>query len=65
MSSPPAVTCPNASTSWLADMRKIVGDVSESDVRKAITWALKPKRPRARIVMRYVRVAAHWPQFPV
>ena len=49
----------------LTDMRLTIPDLTESDLRKAIAWALKPKRPRARIVMRFIRVAAHRPQFPV
>ena len=35
----------------LADMREMIGDVSEDEVRAAIKWALRrPMRPRARIV---------------
>jgi hypothetical protein len=50
----------------LGNMREMVGEVSETDVRKAIAWALRqPLRPRARIIMRFVQVAAHRPEFPV
>ena len=50
----------------LGDMREMIGDVSEDEVRAAIKWALrKPMRPRARIVRRIIQVSAHQPQFPV
>src|SRR5262249_59828514 len=50
----------------LADMRALIGDVSEADVRKAIAWALRqPIRPRARIIRRIIQVSAHRPEFPV
>ncbi len=50
----------------LRDMRLMIPDVSEADVRKSIAWALQQtRRPRARIIMRFIRVAAHRPQFPV
>lgn len=49
----------------LADMREIMGDVSEAEVRKAIAWALRQKsRPRARIARRVIRTSTHRPQFP-
>jgi hypothetical protein len=50
----------------LGDMREIIGDVTEAEVRTSIKWALRqPMRPRARIVRRIIRVSAHRPQFPV
>jgi hypothetical protein len=52
----------------LQAMREIIGDVSESEVRKAIAWALRQtKRPHARIIrtVRVIRVSAHRPEFPV
>jgi hypothetical protein len=50
----------------LGDVREMVRDVSEADLRKAIAWALQQtKRPRARIIMQFIRVATHQPEFPV
>lgn len=50
----------------LGDMREIIGDVSQSEVRKSIAWALRqPMRPRARIVRQIIQVSAHRPEFPV
>jgi hypothetical protein len=49
----------------LGDMCEMIGDVSEDEVRAAIKWALRPMRPRARIIRRIIQVRAHRPQFPV
>src|SRR5262249_26583078 len=46
-------------------MRKMIGDVTESEVREAIAWALRqPKRPRVAQVKQVIQVSARRPQFP-